>query len=97
MKDTVLYIVVPVYKDAEVIKVTCPLFLDQLFKMRDEGLIPEKITNQDFATIAKNLPKRIFEDLMKEEKELVAACGEYAGKACSSITMKIARNIVVGN
>ena len=42
MKDTVLYIVVPVYKDAEVIKVTCPLFLDQLFKMRDEGLISDK-------------------------------------------------------
>ena len=42
MKDTVLYIVVPVYKDAEVIKVTCPLFLGQLFKMRDEGLISDK-------------------------------------------------------
>ena len=41
MKDTVLYIVVPVYKDAEVIKVTCPLFLGQLFKMRDEGLISD--------------------------------------------------------
>ena len=39
MKDTVLYIVVPVYKDADVIKVTCPMFLDQLYKMRDEGLI----------------------------------------------------------
>lgn len=42
MKDTVLYIVVPVYKDAEVIKVTCPLFLGQLFKMRDEELISDK-------------------------------------------------------
>ena len=41
MKDTVLYIVVPVYKDAEVIKVTCPMFLDQLFKMRDEGLVSD--------------------------------------------------------
>ena len=42
MKDTVLYIVVPVYKDAEVIKLTCPMFLDQLFKMRDEELISDK-------------------------------------------------------
>lgn len=42
MKDTVLYIVVPVYKDAEVIKLTCPMFLDQLFKMRDEKLISDK-------------------------------------------------------
>lgn len=66
----------------------------ELYKMRDEGILPEKISNQDFATIAKNLPRRIFEDLMKEEKELVIACGEYAGKACSSITMKIARDIV---
>lgn len=42
MKDTVLFIVVPVYKDADVIKVTCPMFLDQLFKMRDEGLVSDK-------------------------------------------------------
>lgn len=42
MKDTVLYIVVPVYKDADVIKVTCPMFLDQLYKMRDEGLVSDK-------------------------------------------------------
>ena len=41
MKDTVLYIVVPVYKDADVIKVTCPMFLDQLHKMRDEGLVSD--------------------------------------------------------
>ena len=41
MKDTCLYIVVPVYKDADVIKITCPLFLGQLFKMRDEGLISD--------------------------------------------------------
>jgi len=41
MKDTVLYIVVPVYKDADVIKVTCPMFLDELFALRDEGLISD--------------------------------------------------------
>ncbi len=41
MKDTVLYIVVPVYKDADVIKVTCPMFLDQLHKMHDEGLVSD--------------------------------------------------------
>ncbi|MCQ2516494.1 MAG: glycosyltransferase family 2 protein [Saccharofermentans sp.] len=42
MKDTILYIVVPVYKDAEVIKITGPMFLQQLFDMRDEGLISDK-------------------------------------------------------
>lgn len=42
MKDTVLYIIVPVYKDADVIKVTEPMFLKQLCDMRDEGLISDE-------------------------------------------------------
>lgn len=42
MKDTILYIIVPVYKDAEVIKVTGPMFLKQLCDMRDEGLISDE-------------------------------------------------------
>ena len=69
----------------------------ELFKMRDEGIIPEKIEPKDFGLIARHLPKRIFEDIMKEEKELVMACGEYGGKACSSITMQIFRNMYTQN
>ena len=43
----------------------------ELFKMRDEGILPEKIEPTDFRTVAMNLPKRIYADLIKEEKELV--------------------------
>lgn len=68
----------------------------ELYKMRDEGLIPEKFTNQDMATIARNLPKRIYDDIMKEEKELLIACGEFGGKMCSSITMRLVKEIVLG-
>ena len=68
----------------------------ELFKMRDEGILPEKIEPTDFRTIAQNLPKRIFADLMKEEKELVIACGEYAGKACNSTCMNIAKDLILG-
>lgn len=49
-----------------------------------------------FMDVARLLPKRIFEDCMKEEREIVLACGEHFGKACSSTTMKYARNIILG-
>jgi len=42
MKDTILYIIIPVYKDSAVIKITEPMFLKQLCDMRDEGLISDK-------------------------------------------------------
>ena len=66
----------------------------ELSKMRDEGIVPDKITNKDFGTIARNLPKRIYEDLLKEEKELLMACGEFGGKMCSSITIRIVREVI---
>ena len=67
----------------------------ELYKMIDEGILPEKICNEHFSIIARNLPKRIFDDIMKEEKEVVLACGEYAGKASSSIAMNHARSIIL--
>ena len=68
----------------------------ELYKMRDEGILPEKIEPTDFRTIAQNLPKRIYMDLLKEEKEIVIACGEYASKACHGIVMSIAKDLVLG-
>lgn len=68
----------------------------ELLKMRNEGIIPDEIQPTDMATIAKNLPKRIYQDCMKEEPEVMEACGEYAGKACSSLAMKIARDLIFG-
>lgn len=68
----------------------------ELFKMRDEGILPDKITPSDMKVVAQNLPKRIYDDCVKEENELVIAAGEFFGKLCGSQTMKIAREIILG-
>ena len=68
----------------------------ELFKMRDEGILPEKIEPTDFRTVAMNLPKRIYADLIKEEKELVEACGEFGGKMCQQVSMNIAKDLILG-
>lgn len=68
----------------------------ELFKMRDEGIVPEKISPSDMKVVASHLPKRIYNDCLKEEKELVEAAGEYFGKMCGSTVMKHAREIILG-
>ena len=68
----------------------------ELYKMRDEGILPEKIEPTDFRTVAMNLPKRIYADLIKEERELVEACGEFGGKMCQQVSMGIAKDLILG-
>lgn len=68
----------------------------ELYKMRDEGILPEKIEPTDFRIVAMNLPKRIYADLIKEEKELVEACGEFGGKMCQQVSMSIAKDLILG-
>ena len=68
----------------------------ELYKMRDEGILPEKIEPTDFKTVAINLPKRIYADLIKEERELVEACGEFGGKMCQQVSMSIAKDLILG-
>ena len=68
----------------------------ELYKMRDEGILPEKIKPTDFRTVAMNLPKRIYADLIKEEKELVESCGEFGGKMCQQVSMSIAKDLILG-
>ena len=68
----------------------------ELHKMRDEGILPDKIEPTDFRTVAMNLPKRIYEDLLKEELELVQQCGEYGGKMCQQVSMSIAKDLILG-
>ena len=46
------------------------------------------------STIAKNLGKRVYEDCVKEESETVEQVGESFGKIASSISMKIAREML---
>lgn len=68
-----------------------------LLKLRDEDIIPEVITPQDMSLVAKNLPRRIYEDCLKEEPEIIKACSEFGGKISSQICMSIAREIILGN
>ncbi len=68
----------------------------EIYKMRDEGVIPERLTADDMKIVARNLPKRIYDDCMKEELETVTACGEHFGKMCGNVAMRHAREIILG-
>lgn len=67
-----------------------------ILKFVDEGLIPSDIKSNHMGIIAKNLGKRMFEDLMNEESEVMSKAGVYAGRFCSSISMEFAKKIVIG-
>ena len=64
-------------------------------KLRDEGILPEKIRPEDMKIVAKNLPKYIYDDCIKEEKEMVIAAGEYFSKMCNSKVMQIAKDLIL--
>lgn len=68
----------------------------EIYKMIDEDILPKKITPQDMKIVAQNLPKRIYEDCLKEEKEYVIEAGEFFGKMCGSTAMKYAKEIILG-
>lgn len=68
----------------------------ELYKMRNEGVIPEKLQPSDMKLVAQSLPKRIYEDCLKEEKDLVISAGEWFGKLSSGQVMKFAREIILG-
>lgn len=67
-----------------------------IHKMTDEGILPQNITPKDMGIVAKNLPKMIYEDCVKEEPEIVQAAGEFGGKICGSLTMQFARQMLLG-
>ena len=68
----------------------------ELYKMRDEGILPNEWCDKDMAIVARTLPKRIYADCMKEESEEMAKAGEYAGKFGGQLAMKYAREIILG-
>jgi hypothetical protein len=65
-------------------------------KLVDEGLIPENLTPKDMGLVMKHLPKRIYDDVLKEEMETVKAIGENASKIINTCVAQIARKIVIG-
>lgn len=68
----------------------------EIHKMIDEGILPDKIEPKDMRIVAQNLPKRIYEDCMKEEREMVIEAGEFFGKMSGSATMNFAKEIILG-
>lgn len=69
----------------------------ELYKMRDDGLLPTEWGEKDMAAVARYLPNRIYQDCLKEEEETVVNIGKYFGKFCSKVTMDYARHIILGN
>lgn len=67
-----------------------------ILKLIDEGIIPENLTPKDMGLVMKHLPKRIYDDVLKEEMETVKAIGESASKIISTCVAQIARKIVIG-
>lgn len=67
-----------------------------ILKLVDEGILPAELGPKDMGTVMKHLPKRVFDDCLKEEREVVAQIGEGAGKFISAEAAKQARKIVIG-
>jgi len=64
-----------------------------LHKLVDEGILPENWGAKEMPIVAKNLCKRIFEDCLKEEPEIVSKIENF-GKVANSIGMSIAKKFI---
>lgn len=64
-----------------------------LEKFIEDALIPVDWDEHDMSTIARNLPRAIYNDCLKEESETVSQIENF-GKICGALTMKHVRNIL---
>ena len=64
-------------------------------KAIDEGIYPAELTPGDMSIVARDLPRRLYNDCLKEEPEIVAMIPNF-GKFCGTVTMKLAKNIILG-
>ena len=62
-------------------------------KFVEDGIVPENWDEKDLGTIAKNLPRAIYNDCVKEEPETVEQIENF-GKICGTLSMKLARGLV---
>lgn len=67
-----------------------------VLKLVDEGILPAELGPKDMGTVMKHLAKRVFDDVAKEEPEILAQIGDGAGKFVSAEAAKQARKIVIG-
>lgn len=65
----------------------------QILKMIDDNLLPEDWDEKSLGVIAKNLPRAVHNDCVKEEPETVSQIEDF-GKICGSLTMKLAREMI---
>ena len=66
----------------------------ELFKMRDEGRIPERFGMEQMNLIAPVIAKRIYADCLKEEREAVESCGKMFGKSAGGLAIHLAQGIL---
>lgn len=64
-----------------------------LFKLIDEGIVPIDWDEKSIGLIMKNMPRRIIEDCIKEEPEIVESC-EHFGKIAGSLVGSIVRKML---
>lgn len=64
-----------------------------LNKFVDEDIIPEDWCEKDMATVAKNLPRRCYDDCLKEEPDVVMTIDDF-GKMCAKTAMGLAKEIL---
>ncbi len=64
-----------------------------LNKFVDEGILPEDWDERNFGTIAKTLPREIYNDCVKEEPETTNQIEDF-GKICGKLTMELVRSLI---
>jgi len=67
-----------------------------MMKLVDEDILPRALTPECMSIVMKHLPKLIWEDILKEENDVVEAAGENASKLCSAEVAAIAKKIILG-
>ena len=65
-------------------------------KAQDEGIFPKELSSNDMKFVARDLPRRLYDDCIKEVPDIVKMIGDNFGKFCGTITMKLARKIILG-
>lgn len=67
-----------------------------VMKCVDEGIVPAELEPKHIGTLMKALPKMAFDDIVKEEPEVVKTVGALAGKLCSMLVAKHVKALVLG-
>ncbi len=64
-----------------------------LYKLVDEGILPEDFSARDMKTIYKTLPSAVYQDCVKEVPEVVNQVENF-GKFSNSVAIRLAKDIL---